>query len=1633
MSVPDFAALLQALKSFPADTPLDEVLSKIRPQRPDGVVEATKQCALVRWFDKPLYDSLCKDLNDKPSFEDFITYPDVRQLRPNRWAIEDGERARLIAEWQIEPRSWRRQNTNIGSHFLRRDDPEAQLAAVYHLAASASPERVIPFFQRWFARADKVFDMAQCNALLEMLRLQESWRGKRVSRLWEDFRSYNTARLLFAGDYYKTGSYFERPQLLESFKSVFDRKLGERVWIFHLHATGGTGKTMFLRWLTARRLVPNRILCAKVDFDDFRLEEVQSYPTRLFGRMIAQFVQQPNGNALAPLLERLKREEGIPGWNPDVTKEIRRQLRGANIDTPVVVMLDTLEEATLSAGNWLDACVGALRTIHDDFPNLTLVLSGRYDIAKRCDVLHDGEFLGYDLPRFDDDEAHRYLEQRGVPGGPVRDAIVERTEEKDASTGKNNASTDQLTGRNPFKLAMFAELALNRKELTAEEVKRFPSVDIAYLVERIIRRIDSQPIRWMIRYGAIGRHLTFEFANAVLLPPLLQALRGKPFDDDPAKGLDGFEDPLDGKIDVWKADSEALATLERNGMKDLWGQLAGYAREKGWLTDVTVDGQSELHFHPEVINPTRMLLREQPVFAELQYRAAEFFEQKARAASGANTAVRHYQDAIFHRFQGGGVQAKPFWTGHLREAVDRFGPAAAVSVAAEILGGEYSEAERIPYPKVSSAELLVSAHCEVAELLMQAAGLKFAEPVNRNEFNRHVEIAREIVGLHPDIRGAIPVYLDQIFEAWQSGSAENAGEFLRAAIPDAQNSRHKFVLEFQLAGLLLRHPAPDTPTHFRAALRLLPGVGPVGVTAIDLYLALASYYMFIGAHAAVIEAMSSARRDAGDPRARARVIEHEAWYAVGVGDISTARKRITEMRELPPGVLPVPTSPQVLEERLAIMECEPFRALRACEQGLAAATTATERARLLDQRAEARALLLEFRAASDDWDSAATSYDLATMSLGPARCALLSATMTAREMRDYRRAETQIVSALSLPGSEDIEIRTALRLLLAFVLCRTGRQDQARQSLLELIERHGIPPHIHARVLIFALSFGLREASDDFLEDVLETVGQIQPISRTAEALEWVRDADGRLDVSQDFVTRLIGQFARPGSEFASGIELMIRRADLYRVFGRVEEAAKELERVSFDWLKEGAAEFKDAPEGRLLGAWHLNLARKRLGQTETGFGLLLERARSTELANFPLYGAFLCEAADEVLRAGHAAIAKDMLDAYSPPAELPNIWQARRADLLVELARPADLPRLQLEAAEIYRALGQSAPPDRSAMPQSRETEGFGAPPLAQATEDDQPAEAITISWSDLAPPLSDAASSHELAIDCLCADWASFASELRSVLRSRNAEDASIALAHDIAALPWELGGAGTRCRQMPGLRPPLSLCGDRRRPGSVQLLMPSGGEDDVRIESSSGFSLAGVYSGLGAAPIATDVRDVEFLFRAFNWNQPPEVLHVVAAVREGYVGVYLDFASTSHRVESLGVGSSDGGADLITASFLSKVLGSLPQPPFIVLDITHPRNEVEAVRMLLLRNIFAAELFEFGAARGVLACGLARPDERQNLTAKIVEALLSDCVRAPVNRLRAEPPRDLGHVLPRHGAALWTNDPKDRLFMP
>ena len=93
-----------------------------------------------------------------------------------------------------------------------------------------------------------------------------------------------------------------------------------------------------------------------------------------------------------------------------------------------------------------------------------------------------------------------------------------------------------------------------------------------------------------------------------------------------------------------------------------------------------------------------------------------------------------------------------------------------------------------------------------------------------------------------------------------------------------------------------------------------------------------------------------------------------------------------------------------------------------------------------------------------------------------------------------------------------------------------------------------------------------------------------------------------------------------------------------------------------------------------------------------------------------------------------------------------------------------------------------------------------------------------------------------------------------------------------------------------------------------------------------------------------------------------------------------------------------------------------------------------------MLMLRNQFAAQLFRLGHVRGVLAAGLAAPDEVWNLTERLVitavaqhrsagevlVALREQLLRPSFENLT------LDKVLPRFAAALWVQDPGSPVYI-
>ena len=108
---------------------------------------------------------------------------------------------------------------------------------------------------------------------------------------------------------------------------------------------------------------------------------------------------------------------------------------------------------------------------------------------------------------------------------------------------------------------------------------KLPSVEIAYLMERVILRIRSQPLRWVIRYAAIARTFTRDFLEKVLLPPLRAALGGTA-QDLSVKQSEDIQKYLGAEI-PWKPQQEEAAKVTAAA---LWSSLEEYARERGWIT-----------------------------------------------------------------------------------------------------------------------------------------------------------------------------------------------------------------------------------------------------------------------------------------------------------------------------------------------------------------------------------------------------------------------------------------------------------------------------------------------------------------------------------------------------------------------------------------------------------------------------------------------------------------------------------------------------------------------------------------------------------------------------------------------------------------------------------------------------------------------------------------------------------------------------------------------------------------------------------------------------------------------------------------------------------------------------------------
>lgn len=537
---------------------------------------------------------------------------------------------------------------------------------------SIDPDRARTGWQQEFDAADAAFDLPRCEDLIDVLasssgaRALQNLTGRVLEqRLITQARARLEGRLATADAWYRTTRYFERPALharveeLLSADTSTSGNVGPSRWLLHLHAPGGSGKTMLLRWLVARRCVPAAIPVATIDFDAFALPPdtweivlrvAESLDRQISGRPLAHVLSR-YGDVLRTLalpLEssvdaslaagasrrqrlqeaRHERQATRRELNERIPREVAEALReylGASATEPgegstarvtsvdkepvdkeptrFVVVIDTLEQALYTHRTDLPPLLDAMRLLHDAVPTLRVVLAGRYDLRERAPTLAamlaaEGETVQIDP--FSREESRRYLALRGLDAGSdLIEPIVAR------SAG------------NPLKLALYADLVHSAPELTRQDIESRADIDLIYLVERIIARIRPE-LRWIVRYGVVPRRLTLDFVRSVLLPLLGAALRGAVAWDDPDLDLAELPPSL-RRVDLF---TRAGVTVDDATVEELWSALREFAASSSWVIPVPGDPNS-LEFHSTVLEPMRRLLRRHGVFAMLHERAAE--------------------------------------------------------------------------------------------------------------------------------------------------------------------------------------------------------------------------------------------------------------------------------------------------------------------------------------------------------------------------------------------------------------------------------------------------------------------------------------------------------------------------------------------------------------------------------------------------------------------------------------------------------------------------------------------------------------------------------------------------------------------------------------------------------------------------------------------------------------------------------------------------------------------------------------------------------------------------------------------------------------------------------------------------
>jgi tetratricopeptide (TPR) repeat protein len=630
MTLPDAALLLRGLD--------DQARATVR------------RCAVVTSFDKALYEGVLR-ASGGPELTDLVAYGCVeenrgwggfqvpRQLRDAVWTSWWPATGPALATRQV-PAPMRELAVRVAE--WRDTPPEEELRAL----VLADPDSAADLFERVYRERDAVLNYPGCQDLLDVLSRPEllPLLSPRLVELRNERDRFLKARLFWHPSMLATARYLPRPEVEARLTGLIG---GDGPRALRMHATGGMGKSTVAHRFIAWNCVERRVPCALVDLDSTTFDAVVAvrYPWLVMLEFAAQLNLQIDG---APYQEILReyavyramllpatgdaaRSSSAATTDPVALERYGRdvverfQAVTATLPRPVLLVVDTLEEATLSYPH-AEPLMRMLAGLRDTAPQVRLVLAGRGTSSEaRMPGLRDlfpDDRADLVIQPFTDEEAVRFLtEIRGI---------------------RDEAFIAAVTGRaagSPWLLGMYADVAAYR----TTDPKLVAGYDpfLAWCIDRVVARLDPT-LQWMVRYGVVPRRLDRDFAERVVHPRLVEGMTGSPHDRPDQDKRPPHTEPL---FPTGAPPEQAFA--------EIWDHLVRYVSGSSWAKPWP--DRRIVRFDDALSGPMRRMLAPQPVSRMLHQAAIEYFQ-----------ATGDRREELYHWFQ----LDPAGWPARWRQAVD---------------------------------------------------------------------------------------------------------------------------------------------------------------------------------------------------------------------------------------------------------------------------------------------------------------------------------------------------------------------------------------------------------------------------------------------------------------------------------------------------------------------------------------------------------------------------------------------------------------------------------------------------------------------------------------------------------------------------------------------------------------------------------------------------------------------------------------------------------------------------------------------------------------------------------------------------------------------------------------------------